>query len=240
MTDRISSIRTPWTAVILAAQNGDAMTRTRCLSELAEKYYEPVRTYIGAVSEAYHPEIVDDLTQGFFHKFLEKELVDKANREVGMFRQFLKTAVRNYVKDEIARGARKNPTSPFAKHAPLPAGELSFAGKRSRSPEEEFDRRWAKDLLADAVMAFKADCFDHGKIHYYAVFERHVLAADEFGDPDYGETAKHLHITEKDVANHLHRAKKRFQALLIEMVCATVKNREDAEKELATLRQYFQ
>lgn len=238
MTDRISSIRTPWTA-ILAAQHGDAETRTRCLSELAEKYYGPVRSYIGALPGANHPETADDLTQGFFHKFLQKEIVDKLDRETGMFRQFLKTAIRNYVKDEIARGKRDNPNSPFTKHAPLPAGEISISGKQSRSPEEEFNRCWARELVADAVVAFKADCFDHNKQHYYAVFERHVLAPDDFGDPDYAATAAALNISEKDVANYLHRSRKRFQALLLAMVGTTVRDKKDAEQELAALRRYF-
>lgn len=234
----ISTIRTPWTA-ILAAQRGDPVVRARCLSEIAGKYYDPVRAYIGALPGVNHPEILDDLTQGFFLKFLEKELLDKLDREVGSFRQFLKTAVRNYVKDEAKRARRENPNSPLTRYQGLPAGEITIPDKDISTPEEEFNHQWARDLMSDAIKAFKADCFDHNKQHYYAVFERHTLTPEFFDNPDYASTAKALDISEKDVANHLHRARLRFYALLREIVRAMVRSDEDVEKELADLRKYF-
>lgn len=238
MTDRIASIRTPWTA-ILAAQHGGSEVRARCLNEIAEKYYDPVRSYIGALPGVNHPEARDDLAQGFFLKFLEKELLHKLDREVGSFRQFLKTAVRNYVKDEAKRASRENPNSPLTRHQGLPAGEITVPDRDTPTPEEEFNRQWARDLMNDAVKAFKADCFDHNKQRYYVVFERHVLASEKFGNPDYAATAGELGITEKEVSNNLHRSKRRFQALLRELVRAMVRSDEDVEKELADLRRYF-
>lgn len=238
MTDRIASIRTPWTA-ILAAQHGSPEVRARCLNDIAEKYYSPIRSYIGALPGVNHPEIRDDLAQGFFLKFLEKELLDKLDREVGSFRQFLKTAVRNYVKDEAKRASRENPNSPLTRYQGLPAGEITVPDKNTPTPEEEFNRQWARDLMSDAAKAFKADCFDHNKQHYYAVFERHTLAPEYFDNPDYAATAGVLGISEKDVANYLHRARRRFYALLREIVRAMVRNDEDVEKELADLRSYF-
>ena len=238
MTDRISSIRTPWTA-ILAAQNGDAETRSRCLSDLAEKYYAPVRSYIGAMQSTNHPEIIDDLAQGFFHKFLAKEILNRLDQNIGPFRQFLKIAVRNYVKDEISRARRNHPNSPLTRHHSLPAGEIVLQGRQPLTPEDEFNRRWAQDLVSDAVTAFKMDCHDHGKKHYFAVFERHVLATDGSDGPDYAATAHSLGISEKDVANYLHRARKRFRGVLREMIRATVQDEEDIEQELAELRNHF-
>ena len=234
----ISTIRTPWTA-ILAAQHGDTEARARCLTEIAEKYYGPVRAYIAALAHCNNPDIEDDLAQGFFHKFLEREILNRLDRDVGQFRQFLKTAVRNYVKDEISRAGRNNPNSPLTRHHSLPAGEIALQGRQPPTPEDEFNRRWAQDLVNDAVKAFRMDCHDHVKQHYFAVFERHVLTADGSGGPDYAATAHSLGISEKDVANYLHRARKRFRGVLLEMVRATVRDEDDVEKELVELRQYF-
>lgn len=234
----ISTIRTPWTD-ILAAQKGDPEVRVRCLTEIAEKYYGPIRAYIGALPGVNHPEIMDDLAQGFFQKFLEKEILDRLDRDMGQFRQFLKTAVRNYVKDETARAGRDNPNSPLTRHHPLPAGEIIPPGRQPPTPEDEFNRRWARDLVNDAVAVFKADCFDHNKQHYFAVFERHVLSPNVAGKTDYAATARALGISEKDVANHLHRARNRFKGVLREMIRATVKSDDEVEKELEDLRRYF-
>ena len=238
MTDRIASIRTPWTAII-AAQHGDAEARARCLAEIAEKYLEPVKAYIQAFPMVARSEVADDLAQGFFHKFLEREILNRLDQNIGQFRQFLKTAVRNYMKDETAKAERNNPYSPLTKHHPLPAGEIPVPGKRQTTPEDEFNHRWAQDLVNDAVTAFKADCFDHNKQHYFAVFERHVLTDSGDANPDYTSTAQSLDISQKDVANYLHRARKRFKGVLLDMIRATVGSDEDVEKELADLQRFF-
>ena len=238
MADRIASIRTPWTA-ILAAQHADAEARARCLSEIAEKYLEPVRSYIQAFPAVAHRDATDDLVQGFFHKFLEREILNQLDRNKGGFRQFLKTAVRNYVKDEISRAERNNPHSPLTRYNPLPAGEMSIPDRQLTTPEDEFNRRWAQELVEDAITAFRADCFDHNKQHYFAVFERHVLTSGKDENPDYAATAHRLGISEKDVANYLHRARKRFKGVLVKIVRATVQCDEDVDKELADLQNYF-
>ncbi len=234
----ISTIRTPWTD-ILAAQHGDPAFRARCLEEIAEKYYNPVRAYISALPGVNRPEDVDDLVQGFFHKFLEKEILNRLDRDKGRFRQFLKTAVRNFVKDEAKKASRDDPRSPLMRHHSLPAGEIMLSDCKPLTPDEEFDRSWTRELVNDALAAFKADCFDHHKENYYAVFERHILSPDAFGNPSYAVTAAALGMSEKAVSNNRDRARKRFQALLLEMSGVTVEDKTDAERELAELRRYF-
>jgi len=107
------------------------------------------------------------------------------------------------------------------------------------TPEQEFDRSWARELLQNALEAFHKECERQGKPHYYAVFERHVLNPEEHGEPTYCHTANALGMSESDVANHLHRAKELFAATLRRLIRQTVACAREVEEELADFRQWF-
>lgn len=237
MTERLDSIRTPWTDIINAQQN--PALRAACLSRLAEKYREPVYMFIQRVLKVRQPDMADDLTQAFFLSFIENDRLDMLDRERGRLRGFLMTSVKRFVLDEMKKGERKNAASPFCKFERLPAGDDVLPDRSSPTPEEEFNRRWARDLFDDAVVAFRRYCGDKGKQHYFQVFERHVLS-EEAGAPSYEETARELGISTKDVSNYLGRAKKKFQTILRELVRMTVANDDDVDGELRDLLRYFQ
>ncbi len=77
---------THWSMVLAAAGGQDSDSR-RALATLCETYWYPVYAYVRR--RGYDPESAQDLTQGFFARFLEKESVKAARRERGRFRNFL-------------------------------------------------------------------------------------------------------------------------------------------------------
>lgn len=237
MSDRLGSIRTPWTDIILA-QHGDPVLRAKCLEELAGKYYEPIRAYIGAKSRVTQPADLDDLTQTFFQRFLERSLLDILDRDKGSLRGFLMRTVDRFVLDEKRRGVRHNAASPLARSKSLQYAE-SEVDDKSPSPADSFNRLWAEDLMRDVFAAFKAECLDHGKRHYYQVAEQQLLDPDKFGNPTYIDTAASLGITEKDVSNYLHRSKNILRDLTRRMVRATVETDNEVDAEMNKLREYF-
>lgn len=237
MNERLGSIRTPWTDIILA-QQGDPVVRAKCLEELARKYYEPLRAYIGAKSRVTQPGDLDDLTQTFFQRFLEKSLLDILDRDKGSLRGFLMRTVDRFVLDELRRGNRHNPGSPLTRHKNLQYPETE-ADNDTVSPEDSFNRLWADELMRDILAAFKAECFEHGKQHYFNVAEQQILYPEKFNNPSYEETAASLNIDEKKVSNSLHRAKNILKDITWRIVRATTMSDEAAEKELADLRKYY-
>lgn len=230
MTDRLTTIRTPWTD-ILSAQQGDAASRQRCLAMLAERYYEPVRAFFLQVFQALQPGDIDDLTHDFFVRFLEKSFLDLLDRERGRFRGFLMTAARNFARDENdKRLRRKNLNTRY--------GEEKIADTASHtatSAEDDFNRAWARGLVRDAVEVFRLECQDKGKSHYYEVFKQQAL--EQAGS--YGETAASLGLTEKAVTNYLYRSKQRIREILEAMVRESVLDPDDTADEMATLRGYL-
>ena len=237
MTERLGSIRTPWTDIIAAQQ--DHALRARCLEQLAEKYRDPIHSFILRTLRVYRPEIADDLTQAFFLHFIERDNFALLDRERGRLRNWFMTSVQRFVFDEMKKGSRKNATSPFCKLERLPTGDIALPDKSTPTPEDEFNRRWARGLFDDAVVAFRRYCGDKGKSHYFQVFERHVLTSGQMKSPSYEETAAELGISVKDVSNCSTRAKKKFQALLRELVLTTVANEDDVDNELRDLLHYF-
>ncbi len=234
---RLGSIITPWTDIILA-QQGDPVLRAKCLEELAEKYYDAVRAYIGAKSRVKQPCDLDDMTQDFFQRFLERELLNVLDREKGTLRGFLMKTLDWFVLDEKRGAARHNAANPLTRSKSLPYAE-SVIDDKTPSPEDQFNRLWADELMNDIFAAFEMECQDHGKPHYYAVAKQQILCPKEFGNPQYADTAASLGISEKDVANYLHRAKSVLREQTWRRVRATVETDEQVEAEMHQLRKYY-
>lgn len=238
MHQRLGSIITPWTDIILA-QQGDPILRAKCLEELAGKYYEPIRAYLGAKSRVTQPADLDDLAQTFFQRFLEKSLLDILDREKGSLRGFLMRTADRFVLDEKRRGARHNASSPLTRGKNLQYMETEVDDK-SPPPEDHFNRLWADELMRDILAAFKAECLDHGKRHYFQVAEQQLLYPERYGSPSYADTAANLGIDEKKVSNSLHRAKAILKDVTWRIVRATTASDKAATKELADLRRYYE
>jgi len=110
---------TRWTMVINAGQDATA-ERDKALAELCAMYWTPVYGFIRAMGR--RPEDARDLTQGFFTtRLLEKNDVAAADRTKGRFRNWLLTAVKSYLANDLARARAKKRGDEklFAKMIPL-------------------------------------------------------------------------------------------------------------------------
>lgn len=236
MNRRLGAITTPWTDILAAQVNPEL--RARCLKELAEKYYEPIRGFIYSRSRVASQQDLDDMTQEFFTHFLEKNLFDGLDRERGKLRSFLMKVADNFVKDQKRLGGRQNPNSPLTRHSRLQYEE-SVANDSAPSPEDVFNRDWARALLADILDVFKAACFDKNKPHYYSVAEQQLLYPEKFDNPTYEETAASLGMDEKKVASIRNRAQKILREVTWGIVRGTVVSDGEADREMADLEKYL-
>ena len=227
------SLRTAW-SVIRSGQGAatDATARRRCLEYLARTYREPAKAMVRAWGVRDEHEM-EDLVQEYFARFIERKWLDDLDEGRGSFRGFLRASVRHFLLNEKRRAQRRPPV------VSLPGGQAEALASKGPTPEEEFDRAWARVLMGDAVEAFREACRADGLDHYYGVFERHVLRPDDHGFPTYQDTAKALGKTPKDVENHLARARRKFVGILRERIRATVPSEDDVEAELLELRRCY-
>jgi len=79
---------THW-SVVFTARDGDTTKALAALERLCRAYWRPVYAIIRR--DGCRPADAQDLTQEFFHRFIEKEWIDRLEHQRGRFRSFLLT-----------------------------------------------------------------------------------------------------------------------------------------------------
>ncbi|HEX7902215.1 MAG TPA: sigma-70 family RNA polymerase sigma factor, partial [Planctomycetota bacterium] len=84
---------TLWT-VVLRAKDPAAPDRREALERLFATYWKPLYVLLRRDHDAHAAQ---DLVQGFFAEFLEKDFLKSVDRAKGTFRAFLRAALAHYV-----------------------------------------------------------------------------------------------------------------------------------------------
>jgi DNA-directed RNA polymerase specialized sigma24 family protein len=139
--------RTDWTELGPAA-TADSVR----LDRLIRLYWTPLRIFLAASFPSLK-EQADVLLQEFAEdKILKAGWLQRADRQRGQFRDFLKTSLRNFVLDRLSRAE--------VKHAPLSLDELEVDLPGPAETAEAFDLTWVRTVLAETLRRMEADCKD--------------------------------------------------------------------------------
>jgi len=114
----------------------------------------------------------EDLVQNFIlDKIITQNLIAAVNRNLGRFRNFLLTALDNFIRQHRRSMAA-------LKRRPDAAGSLDdrFDAPSDSPPDDSFDIQWARDLLAHAIEQMKAECVASGQDRIFEVFRCRLLA----------------------------------------------------------------
>jgi len=143
---------TLWTEV-LSARGTDPERARAALSRLIERYWKPVYFFVRRRGAAV--ERAKDRTQAFFLDLLERSALDRVDPARGRFRSWLLTCLRNFLADQADHdGAAKRGGG--AALFSLEGAETEYLRDlpgEGPGPEEVFHRKWAMDLLREAVEA---------------------------------------------------------------------------------------
>src|SRR5688500_15871637 len=93
--DRFAS--THW-SMIVARRRRHSPAAQEALAELCRVYWYPLYAFIRR--QGYPWDQAQDLTQGFFARLLEKDVLDIVDRGKGKFRSFLMAACSNFLANE--------------------------------------------------------------------------------------------------------------------------------------------
>ncbi len=178
------------------------------LERLAKQYWSPVFHYAQALGKA----DAEDLTQQFFAMLLARRDLEKLSPERGSFRGFLKTALRNFVMS-AGRAASLRATVPLKEEADF------------RSPEQAFDREWARGVLAEAVARLRKESAPAA----FEIFREYCL---EESGASYADLAKRHHVSEDDVRNRLREARLRIREILEDLLRDYLLPGQDVDAEL--------
>ena len=224
---------TRWTLVVRAGAIA-APESKRALEELCHLYWYPLYAYVRRQGRS--REDAEDMTQGFFARFLQRNYLEGLSVEKGRFRSFLLGALKHYLSNEHDRANRLKRGGGGS----LLSLDWESADQRYQieppdysSPDRLYDRAWAMALLEQVLERLRGESVADGKPE---VFERlrPFLMLDREHAP-YAEAALALQQSEGAVRVMVHRLRRRYKVLLRAEIAHTLAEPEQAEEELKAL-----
>lgn len=224
---------TVWSSVLSEPASPDhPAARERFLTLYWRPVYKFVRTAGGASIED-----AKDLTQEFFGYFLEGNLLAKYREEKGRFRSFLKGVLRRFLSEARRDGAAQKRGGGVPVLS-LDVAELEterFAREKGTlTPDEIFDRQWARDVLLQSLADLRRDLAAEGKAECLRVYEAYELSPSQ-SERSYAELGRDLGLTEHQVKNHLDAARERLERIVRERLARGVSSPRELADEMNEL-----
>jgi RNA polymerase sigma factor (sigma-70 family) len=230
----VSLFRTTlWTEVLQAA-DGSSPESEAALARLCQTYWGPVYAFIR--KKGHSREEAEDLVQGFFARFLEKNFVSRANRNRGRFRSFLMTSVQHYLHDahdRATRAKRGGACKLISLDASLVEKECADLLRDSDDPAVTFERRWASAILDQVMKRLASEHQESGRRKVFEELQPHLWGESEAAP--YSELSARLGLSAVNLRVLGHRMRQRFRELLREEIAQTVSEPSEIETELQYL-----
>jgi len=218
---------THWEVVAAAGSDSSADCQA-ALELLCRSYWHPLYAYVRR--RGYGAHDAEDLTQDFFAQFLRKEHLKRANPELGEFRSFLLTCLKNFLSNEWDRAHTEKRGG---KHLLISLGAAIAEQIADASPQKASERHWAESLLERALALLGDECIASGKSRRFEQLKSLLFA--ELGHGDYAAAGKELNMSAGSVAVTLHRLRQRYGELVRREIAGTVSARAEAEEEMRNL-----
>ncbi|RYD29814.1 MAG: hypothetical protein EOP86_21035 [Verrucomicrobiaceae bacterium] len=220
---------TQWTAVVGPCQSAaDDASRLAALETLCRNYWYPLYAFTRR-SGTEHSE-AEDLTQGFFHYLLKRDLLAGADQRLGKLRTFLLTAFQRCIRDIRTRERalkRGGGVEVFA--LDMEGGEERYAREADDglSPAQLYDRGWALSVLDAALLVLRRQEEAAGRGAQFIQLEPFINPAAT-ADTGYPEAAAGLGLTEEAARKAVSRLRKKFRVCLRGCIASTLHDPQEA------------
>lgn len=227
---------TQWSVVLSSA--GHTRKADEALGQLCRIYWRPIFAFI--CRRGHNVSDAQDLTQEFFVRLLNGNLLSKADPTRGRFRSLLLKALQNFLIDAHAkrsaqkRGGLKQFVSwddwitEAPSHLSLPAEAIVCW-----PAERLFDARWAATIAEQALRRLREECEARGRGRVFDTL-RTTLATDR-DDTRYAQLSAELRVPESMARRLIHQLRQRYRTLLRQEVARTVTTEEELEDEIRYL-----
>jgi DNA-directed RNA polymerase specialized sigma24 family protein len=208
------------------------------LSELCRTYWRPIYAFI--CRRGYSEADAQDLTQDFFMRVLEGNLLPLADPSRGRFRTLLLCSLQNLLADKRDQsksrkrggGVQFIPWEDWIAESPsylsVNAPEL-----QSLSAQRLFDVRWAATVAEQALRRLAAECESRGRRRVFDILNRYLTVDRK--EVSYAKLSAELSVPEATVKRLLHQLRVRYRTLLREEVLQTVDSDAQLEDEIRYL-----
>jgi RNA polymerase sigma factor (sigma-70 family) len=210
-------------SAIAAAGSDEAARRRPGQEALVAAYWKPVYRYI-RVKWRRSNEDAKDLTQGFFARAIEKHYFRDYDPQKGTFRTFLRVCLDRFLANDHKFQSRDKRSAEFV--------ALDFDAAGPESPDEVFEREWARSVFEDGVDTLRENLHARGRGLCFAVFERYDLAEDA---PSYDQLAREFGISGATVTNYLASARRELRRLVLERLRVVTAGDREFRREARAL-----
>lgn len=229
---------TRWTQVV-RLHDPESREFKEAVNHLARSYWKPVYAYIRSGWRKTNEE-AKDLTQEFFTFLMESKALRLVNRKEGKFRLLLMTVLKHFLVDEHRRSGRiKRGGSTTV--VPIDDAALPVDDPKAKSPEEAFDRAWARELLGKALRELEERLTTRGRRHQFVAFRLRYVElfgqAEERSDDEESlkEMARQAHRSLSEFKNDLVAAREAFREVVLDSLRESVDSEQEAQEELQYL-----
>jgi RNA polymerase sigma-70 factor (ECF subfamily) len=223
---------THWSVVLKAA--GESEEQSSALERLCRTYWYPLYSFIRRRGHNAHE--AQDLTQGFFERFLEKNYLADVSADKGRFRTFLLSSLQHFLANEWDRSQAQKRGGGY-KLVSLDETEaderFQFEPRDEVTPELAFERQWVHALIETALSRLRSECNDAGHEGRFEQFK--VFLVEDKGAVSFSEMAAQLGMTEAAVKGIVRRMRQRYRELFREEIANTVGDPAEVDAEIRHL-----
>jgi DNA-directed RNA polymerase specialized sigma24 family protein len=232
-TEAMGFHTTQWTDVLAAGARDGTETR-QALANLCATYWYPLYAFIRRQGSSAHE--AEDLTQGFFCRFLERNALASVRPGAGKFRSFLLACLKHYLANERER-ARARRRGGGCALLPLDTGDgetrYRLEPADHLTPEAIFERRWAFAVLERTMTELRREYSEGHRRRQLEELEGFLPGGHATGSRAELAAQRGVSVGAIDVA--IHRLRQRFGALLRAQVARTVSAEGEVEEEIRHL-----
>jgi RNA polymerase sigma-70 factor (ECF subfamily) len=218
----------------LAAGRKSSDESRAALADLCSTYWYPLYAFVRR--SGYSPVEAEDLTQAFFARLLERNVVGVAARARGRFRSFLLAAMKHFLSNhrDFAK-ARKRGGGKAAWSLDCGAAESRYAVEPSHdlTAERLYAQQWALALLDRVLAVLRDEYAAAGKKALFGAIKPCLAVGN--GRADYRGLAAQCGMSEGAVKVAVHRLRRRYRDRLRQEIAATVLDPDDVEDEIRDL-----
>lgn len=224
---------THWSRV-LAARDPDAPGSTDALNQLCQEYWRPLYAYIRR--RGHGPQESEDLTQGFFEKFLAKDYLGDLTPGMGRFRSFLLTCLKHFLAnqwDHDHRQKRGGGQITVSFDAARAEEDYGLEPADQVTPEIVYERQWAMTVLDTVLLRLRAELVQSGREALFNELKPFLRGENASGS--YAEVSARTGLQETAVRVAVHRLRRRYGELLRAEVTRTVADEAEVQDEIRHL-----
>lgn len=225
---------TRWSVVLASAQTQAPGARD-ALAELCKTYWRPL--YFFTRRRGYDHHRAEDIVQSFFLGLIESKTLARADPLKGKFRNYLLTALQNYMaSDHIRNNTLKRGGGQLVSIEDADLESKFFAAQTSPPlpPETAFEREWAMSAVEAALSRLKEDFKRRGKKDIFDALQPFLSSDQPPGT--YEDTAIRLGLSHGALRTGIHRLRADFRTQLRREVARTIDTPDQIEEEMRYLR----